>query len=38
MIVGLSAAVRRLHDHDKSGGFILLRRDPAIGWIFFFLT
>ena len=35
VIVGLSAAVRRVHDHDKSGWFILLGAIPAVGWIFF---
>jgi uncharacterized membrane protein YhaH (DUF805 family) len=35
MIAGLSAAVRRLHDHDKTGWFILLAAVPAIGWLFF---
>ena len=34
-IAGLSAAVRRVHDHDKSGWFILLGMIPAIGWLFF---
>ncbi|HEY5722397.1 MAG TPA: DUF805 domain-containing protein [Allosphingosinicella sp.] len=34
-IAGLSAAVRRIHDHDKTGWFILLGAVPAIGWIFF---
>ena len=37
MIVGLSAAVRRLHDHDKSGWFILLSAIPLIGWFFFLI-
>ena len=37
MLVGLSAAVRRLHDHDKSGWFILLAAVPAVGWIFFLI-
>jgi uncharacterized membrane protein YhaH (DUF805 family) len=34
-IAGLSAAVRRVHDHDKTGWFILLGMIPAVGWIFF---
>ena len=36
-IAGLSAAVRRVHDHDKTGWFILLGMIPAIGWIFFLI-
>jgi len=34
-LVGLAAGVRRLHDHDKTGWFILLAAVPAIGWLFF---
>ena len=34
-IAGLSAAVRRVHDHDKTGWFILLGMVPVIGWLFF---
>ena len=35
ILVGLSAAIRRLHDHDKSGWLILLAAIPMIGWLFF---
>lgn len=37
VIVGLSAAVRRLHDHDKTGWMYLLALVPLIGWIFFLI-
>jgi uncharacterized membrane protein YhaH (DUF805 family) len=33
----LSAAVRRVHDHDKSGWMTLLVLVPGIGWIFYLL-
>jgi uncharacterized membrane protein YhaH (DUF805 family) len=36
-IAGLSASVRRVHDHDKTGWFVLLGAIPAIGWIFFLI-
>ena len=33
----LSAAVRRVHDHDKSGWMVLLALVPAVGWIFYLI-
>lgn len=33
----LAAAVRRVHDHDKSGWMILLMLVPAVGWVFFLI-
>ena len=33
----LSASVRRLHDHDKSGWFFLVTAFPFFGWIFFLI-
>jgi uncharacterized membrane protein YhaH (DUF805 family) len=33
----LSAAVRRLHDHDKSGWMILIAAFPFVGWIFYLI-
>lgn len=33
----VSASVRRLHDHDKSGWLYLLSLVPLIGWIFFLI-
>ncbi len=33
----LSASVRRLHDHDKTGWLILLTLIPLVGWIFFLI-
>ena len=36
-VATLSASVRRLHDHDKSGWFYLLSLVPLIGWIFFLI-
>jgi uncharacterized membrane protein YhaH (DUF805 family) len=35
MPVGLAAAVRRLHDHDKSGLMVLLYFIPFVGGIIF---
>jgi uncharacterized membrane protein YhaH (DUF805 family) len=35
LVASLSVAVRRLHDHDKSGWFYLLTFVPLIGWLFF---
>jgi uncharacterized membrane protein YhaH (DUF805 family) len=35
VVASLSVAVRRLHDHDKSGWFYLLTFVPLIGWLFF---
>jgi uncharacterized membrane protein YhaH (DUF805 family) len=32
-VPGLSASVRRLHDVDKSGWFLLIALIPVIGWI-----
>jgi uncharacterized membrane protein YhaH (DUF805 family) len=41
MLVGfiplLSASVRRLHDHDKTGWLFLLAFIPLVGWIFFLI-
>ena len=37
VVAGLSLAIRRLHDHDKSGWFYLLAFVPLIGWIFFLI-
>jgi uncharacterized membrane protein YhaH (DUF805 family) len=33
----LSLSVRRLHDHDKTGWFLLLSWFPLFGWIFFLI-
>ncbi|HEX8644702.1 MAG TPA: DUF805 domain-containing protein [Allosphingosinicella sp.] len=33
----LALAVRRLHDHDKTGWFFLLSWIPLVGWIFFLI-
>ena len=33
-IATISAGVRRLHDHDKTGWLLLLSAVPLIGWIF----
>jgi uncharacterized membrane protein YhaH (DUF805 family) len=33
-IASLSVSVRRLHDHDKSGWFLLIGLFPLFGWIF----
>jgi uncharacterized membrane protein YhaH (DUF805 family) len=33
----LSASVRRLHDHDKSGWLFLLSMVPLVGWIFYLI-
>jgi uncharacterized membrane protein YhaH (DUF805 family) len=30
----LAVAVRRVHDHDKTGWLLLLGIVPAVGWIF----
>ena len=37
IVVSWSVAVRRLHDHDKTGWFYLLAFVPFIGWIFFLI-
>ena len=34
LIPGISAGVRRLHDRDKSGWFILISFIPIVGTIF----
>lgn len=36
-IATLSASVRRLHDHDKTGWLYLLTFIPLVGWIFFLI-
>lgn len=36
-LASLSLSVRRLHDHDKTGWFLLLSWVPFIGWIFFLI-
>ena len=33
----LSASIRRLHDHDKSGWLYLLAMVPLVGWIFYLI-
>lgn len=33
-IATISAGVRRLHDHDKTGWLLLLSFVPLLGWIF----
>lgn len=33
----LSASIRRLHDHDKTGWLFLLTLIPLVGWIFFLI-
>jgi uncharacterized membrane protein YhaH (DUF805 family) len=37
ILAQLAAGVRRIHDHDKTGWFILLALVPLIGWIFFLI-
>ena len=37
LIPFLSATIRRLHDHDKTGWMLLLWFIPAVGWIFFLI-
>ncbi|HEX5183359.1 MAG TPA: type II toxin-antitoxin system prevent-host-death family antitoxin [Allosphingosinicella sp.] len=34
VVAHLAVAVRRLHDHDKTGRFYLLAFVPLIGWLF----
>ena len=34
LIAVFAAAVRRLHDHDKSGAYLFLGLIPFVGWIF----
>jgi uncharacterized membrane protein YhaH (DUF805 family) len=33
----LSASIRRIHDHDKTGWLFLLSLVPVAGWIFFLI-
>ena len=33
----VAASVRRLHDHDKGGWFLLLWFIPLVGWIFYLI-
>lgn len=33
----LSATVRRIHDHNKTGWLLLLAFIPAVGWIFYLI-
>ncbi len=37
LIPYLSASVRRLHDHDKTGWLFLLVLVPLVGWIFYLI-
>lgn len=37
IIPSLALTVRRLHDQDKSGWFLLLMFIPAVGWIFWLI-
>jgi uncharacterized membrane protein YhaH (DUF805 family) len=37
VIPWISLAVRRLHDHDKSGWLLLIAFIPAVGWIFYLI-
>ena len=37
ILAQLAAGVRRIHDHDKTGWFILLGMVPLVGWIFFLI-
>jgi uncharacterized membrane protein YhaH (DUF805 family) len=34
---GLAVSVRRLHDTDKSGWWVLINLIPVIGWIVYFV-
>ena len=36
-VASLAAAVRRLHDHDKTGWLYLISFVPLFGWIFFLI-
>lgn len=36
-IATLSASVRRLHDHDRTGWLYLITLIPLVGWIFFLI-
>lgn len=33
-LIGLSISVRRWHDHNKSGWWVLINLIPIIGWIY----
>ena len=33
-LIGLSISVRRWHDHNKSGWWVLINLIPVIGWIY----
>jgi uncharacterized membrane protein YhaH (DUF805 family) len=35
LVPALAVAVRRLHDQDKSGWFLLVALFPLFGWIYF---
>jgi uncharacterized membrane protein YhaH (DUF805 family) len=37
LIPYLSASIRRIHDHDKTGWLFLLSLVPVAGWIFFLI-
>jgi uncharacterized membrane protein YhaH (DUF805 family) len=37
LIPYLSASVRRIHDHDKSGWMFMLILVPLVGWIFYLI-
>jgi uncharacterized membrane protein YhaH (DUF805 family) len=37
LIPYLSASIRRIHDHDKSGWMLLLTFVPLVGWIFYLI-
>ena len=37
LIPYLSASVRRLHDHDKTGWLFLLTLVPLAGWVFYLI-
>ncbi|QAY78334.1 DUF805 domain-containing protein [Sphingosinicella sp. BN140058] len=36
-VASLAAAVRRLHDHDKTGWLYLITLVPLVGWIFYLI-
>ena len=36
-VASLAAAVRRLHDHDKTGWLFLISLVPLVGWIFYLI-
>ncbi|HEX6376262.1 MAG TPA: DUF805 domain-containing protein [Allosphingosinicella sp.] len=37
LVASMSAGVRRVHDHDKTGWLFLLSFIPLAGWIFFLI-